>query len=180
MIRFKVDFEKDFEGIYMAWTEWKYSVKLKLFLQDNTHHNEMFNLILPFGHVAILLKDQVLIHTLLKSKPDYKYWIEQTVEIDTGNNCKVSGEDSWILNANILHFASRFFPEALHTILSFFEKEGTKDQLIQDTHQPGMNSPLHCAAIHPESIGTRYENHMPKQIIPKSLVQMQSLHRNYN
>ena len=157
MIRFKVDFEKDFEGIYMAWTDWKYSVKIKLFLQDchNKHQNEMFNLILPFGHVAILLKDLVLIRTLLKSKPDYKYWIEQTVGIDTGDKSEVSGEDSWILNANILHFASRFFPQALHTILSFFEKKGTKDQLIQETHKPGINSPLHCAAIHPESIGTR-------------------------
>ena len=138
----------------MAWTEWKYSVKIKLLLQGK-HHDEMFNLILPFGHVAILLKDQVLIHTLLKSKPDYKYWIEQTVEIDTGDTSGVSGEDDWVLNANILHFASRFYPEALHFILSFFEKQGTKDQLIQETHRPGINSPLHCAAIHPESIGTR-------------------------
>ena len=143
----------------MGWTDWKYSVKIKLFLQDYKQNTEKFNLILPFGHIAILLKDESLIYSLLKSKPDYKYWIRQTVEIETGDKSQVTGEDSWVLDANILHFASRFFPEALHMILTFFEKEGTKDQLILETHQPGMNSPLHCAAIQPESIGTRFVFH---------------------
>lgn len=155
IIRFKVDYGKDFDGIYLAWPEWKYSINIKLFLQDNNQKSEKFTLILPFGHVAILLKNELLIHSLLRSKPDYKYWIQQTVETETGDKNEVTGEDSWVLHANIFHFASRFFPEALHMILSFFEKEGTKDQLIQETHQPGMYSPLHCAVIQPDSIGTR-------------------------
>ena len=142
------------------WCEWKYSVKIKLLLQGAENTGKKFKLTLPFGHVVVLLKDQSLIHKLLESNPDYKYWIQQTVEIDIDANCKVKGEDSWLLHANILHFASRFFPEVLHLILSFFEKKGTREKLIYETHKPGMYSPLHCAVIQPESIGTRYSMKM--------------------
>ena len=142
--------------VYWQWHQWKYELVVKLFLQDNQQNGENFKVTLPFGHVAVLLKDQQLIQTLLKSQPDYKYWISNTVDIETiSEKESLIGEDSWLLNANILHFASRFFPESLHCILSFFDGEGTKIKLINETHKEGMYSPLHCSAIQPESIGTR-------------------------
>ena len=125
-------------------------------MQDDQQNGKDFKVTLPFGHVAVLLKDQQLIQTLLKSQPDYKFWISKTVEIETNlDEESLMGEDSWLRKANILHFASRFFPEVLHCILSFFEGEGTKCELIKETHRDGMYSPLHCSAIQLESIGTR-------------------------
>ena len=147
---------ENFDVIYWQWHQWKYELEIKLFLQDNQQNGENFRITLPFGHVAVLLKDQQLIQTLLKSQPDYKYWISKTVDIETNLEKELlTGEDSWLLDANILHFASRFFPEALHSILSFFDGEGNKVKLINETHREGMYSPLHCSAIQPESIGTR-------------------------
>ena len=137
------------------WSKRKYSVEIKLLLQGGVNEAEKFHLTLPFGHVAVLLKNQSLIHKLFESNPNYKYWIEQIVEIDIDENGDVKGEDSWVLHANILHFASRFFPQALHLILSFFEKKGDKQKLIDETHKNGNHSPLHCAVIQPEYIGTR-------------------------
>ena len=111
---------------------------------------------MPFGHIAVLLKDDQLLQTLLESKPDYKYWIDQTVEfLYDEDHQDFKGQDAWILKANCLHFASRFYPESLHIILSFFDSRGTKKELIAETHADGLFSPLHCAATQPESIGTR-------------------------
>ena len=69
--------------VYWQWHQWKYELEIKLFLQDNQQNGENFRITLPFGHVAVLLKDQQLIQTLLKSQPDYKYWISKTVDIET-------------------------------------------------------------------------------------------------
>ena len=111
---------------------------------------------MPFGHIAVLLKDDQLLQALLKSEPNYKYWIDQVVEVqDNEGNKDFEGQDAWLLKANCLHFASRFYPESLHIILSFFDTKGSKKDLIDKTHAEGMFSPLHCAATQPESIGTR-------------------------
>ena len=128
-------------------------------LQDDDDDNQKegkYTLNLPFGHVAVLLKDDQLLKTLLRSKPDYKYWIYQIVTVyDSENNTNFEGQDAWLLKANCLHFASRFYPESLHVFLSFFDERGTKKKLIDETHAPLKFSPLHCAATQPESIGTR-------------------------
>ena len=156
IINFKLNCYDNIDiGKIQEWSKRKYSVEIKLLLQGGVNEAEKFHLTLPFGHVAVLLKNQSLIHKLLESNPNYKYWIEQIVEIDIDENGDVKGEDSWVLHANILHFASRFFPQALHLILSFFEKKGDKQKLIDETHKNGNHSPLHCAVIQPEYIGTR-------------------------
>ena len=162
-----IQFKLDYDNLNEKWSQWKFSVDIKLFLhaslQEKDEHQEpiyeegKYTLQMPFGHIAVLLKDDGLLSALLQSKPDYKYWIDHIVEIQNGsdNAMDFKGQDAWVLKANCLHFASRFYPEALHVILSFFEAQGTKEKLIFETHDEGMFSPLHCAATQPESIGTR-------------------------
>ena len=151
----------DYNNISEKWYQWKFSVDIKLLLHasdddENQWKAGIYALQMPLGHIAVLLKDDQLLETLLMSKPDYKDWIGQIVKIQHNEDDKdFKGQDAWILKANCLHFASRFYPEALHIILSFFDKRGTKKELIAETHAKGMFSPLHCAATQPESIGTR-------------------------
>ena len=144
--------------MYPQWKSWKFVIDIKLLLRNNENSENSFTIKMSLGHVFILLKDSQLMLALLKSEPNHLYWIHATVEI-TNNGIK--GKDAWLNNANCLHFASRFNPESLHLILSFFELQGTKEILIQETHRDGIFSPLHCASFQPESIGTRYTMYRP-------------------
>ena len=153
-----IQYKLDYDNIDERWHQWKFAVEIKLLLHaseddENQWVQERYDLQMPFGHIAVLLKDDQLLQALLKSKPDYKYWKDQIVKIQCNEDFK--GQDAWILKANCLHFASRFYPESLHIILSFFDKRGTKKELIAETHEERKFSPLHCAATQPESIGTR-------------------------
>ena len=158
MLNEAIQYKLDYDYINEKWYQWKFSVDIKLLLHasdddENQREAGKYALQIPFGHIAVLLKDDQLLQALLKSNPDYKYWKDQIVKIQYNEDFK--GQDAWILKANCLHFASRFYPESLHIILSFFDKRGTKKELIAETHEEGKFSPLHCAATQPESIGTR-------------------------
>ena len=161
MLNKAIQYKLDYDNIDERWHQWKFTVGIKLLLHaseddENQWVQEKYDLQMPFGHIAVLLKDDQLLQTLLESKPDYKYWIDQTVEfLYDEDHQDFKGQDAWILKANCLHFASRFYPESLHIILSFFDSRGTKKELIAETHADGLFSPLHCAATQPESIGTR-------------------------
>ena len=168
-----IENELNFETIgelYPHWKEWKYQVKVKLSLYEeqlfDTHqgdenqndHEETFSLELLTGHVVMLLNNPKLLSALLEIEPDnHQYWMAPSKNVLKAVGRIFVGDDDWICQASCFQLASRFYPEGLNIILTFFEQREMKDELIEMTHQDGNFSPLHCASFQPESLGTRYQ-----------------------
>ena len=74
------------------------------------------------------------------------------VNLNGSSDAEVAEEDSWILEANSIHLAANYNPEALHMILS---KLTNMTNSIEFTHANGKMSPLHLAASKPDSKSTR-------------------------
>ena len=116
---------------------------------DGIHLCSNFTVSLNFLHLVIILRQEKILKCLLEEhKTSVDNWTEKVVV--TSNSKNVIEDDSWIFEANCLHFAAKFYPKGLHILLTHF-----KQSIIKITHAKEGKSPLHVAASTHDSLNTR-------------------------
>ena len=114
--------------------------------------NEVFTLGFSLTHLIILLHQDEILKCLLKIEPTIDIWKEPVI-VDHQSTSSLEGDDSWILHANCLHLAAKFYPHGLHYILSALQH--CKTELIKASHTYGTDTPLHIAARKSDCLALR-------------------------
>ena len=115
-------------------------------------NNEVFTLGFSLTHLIILLHQDEILKCLLKIEPTIDIW-KESVMVDHQSTSSLEGDDSWILHANCLHLAAKFYPHGLHYILSALQH--CKTELIKASHTYGTDTPLHIAARKSDCLALR-------------------------
>ena len=136
--------------------------------------NAKIDLRLNFLHLVIILQKEKILKCILRSnckgnaEDDFtsiKVWTNP-VFLNLPKTAMLSDfveEDRWILKANCLHLAARFFPKGLQILLAHFEQKyggtikegGELKSLFQQARNESCLTPLHVAASIHDSLSTR-------------------------